>query len=681
MSEKRILKERLSQMSDDELNALPPDQVDSIFQTLDADETTPVEAAVRGAGQGIYGLGDEIEALGRTAVDLMDEGSIDDLSDTYNKNLDYAREMNKVASAEHPMTSLASEVATGMAVPGMGVAKGLAGGARVAKTLVNAAVTSAATSVGKSEDKASFKTFENAFFDATTGMAFSAAMQGVVGAGSALVNQAPPAARHVVKRIFGLAGNSKQRTVMTKHLKRTGQTDGDFLKDLDQVNVNGSKLIETGDDFAEISRKTNQALNEADSEKLRILRENDYVLPDTYNKSLTSKLITELEINENNAKTASTKTLYSKMRTELQDTLLENQPIRKKQVITNPDGTTYVGEIDMDNWVPNKSIKNMSDLYLAKQQWARKVGSWDANTSAEEKGILKEIVGKVTDDIDANILVREQEGLLEKGAANAFKDSRKRVSNLILFNRAAEEVADVQKNGTFSLARDLFAGSLIAAGASAIPGVDTSEAVVIAAGMRQFTKIPQVQVGLARGFIKLADAIESRGDTGMDIARRLQQSALISTADFRRTMAAEYYKLELEDQPVERDTVDVVNKKNAILAIAERENPEFASQLRTAIDTGDDAFVEQAMNKLSKMPSAKPYFKEGIGWNGKLIDEEDVSRARQYVNNVDISLKQKLEHEHQIRTTRKAPVLRQEPDFNKFLKAYNEKNKVKKPGY
>lgn len=119
------------------------------------EESEPVvstaESVARGVGQGVFGVGDELEGAAKAIADVAGpEKSITDLLSQYRLRRDEARQLNKLAQAANPKAFTSGELGTGLAmsfVPGLNVAKG----ASLAARLGAAGAQGAAYGLGSSE--------------------------------------------------------------------------------------------------------------------------------------------------------------------------------------------------------------------------------------------------------------------------------------------------------------------------------------------------------------------------------------------------------------------------------------------------------------------------------------------------------------------------------------------------
>lgn len=147
-------------------------------------EAVPVvsttESAVRGAGQGLFGLGDELEGAARAVADVTGpQYSITDLLDRYREQRDLARKQNEVAQAANPKAFLAGELGSGIGtsfIPGIGAAKG----ASLASKLAMAAGQGAAYGLGTSKADLTKGELDAAALDALKSGTVSAGVSGAL---------------------------------------------------------------------------------------------------------------------------------------------------------------------------------------------------------------------------------------------------------------------------------------------------------------------------------------------------------------------------------------------------------------------------------------------------------------------------------------------------------------------
>ena len=139
-----------------------------------------VESAVRGAGQGLFGLGDELEGAAKAAIDVASpEYSISDLLNRYREQRDLARKQNELAQQANPKSFLAGELGGGLGlsvIPGLGAAEG----ATLAAKLGTAAAQGAAFGLGSSKADITKGELDKAARDAIVSGGVSAGISGAL---------------------------------------------------------------------------------------------------------------------------------------------------------------------------------------------------------------------------------------------------------------------------------------------------------------------------------------------------------------------------------------------------------------------------------------------------------------------------------------------------------------------
>lgn len=675
---KNLTQEEIAQMSPEEM-----DNLEKMLDEQERDKPSQLEAGIRGVMQGVtMGFSDEIEAGLRAAVDHLAAQVTDQdgsFSDRMNQQLNIARDREKASQKEYPLTYSGSEIAGGVAsmlVPtgaalkaGTAVGKATtatvltaketarlaakASAARIGNAVATGAAFGAASAAGKAEDKLS----KESLVEIATGAGVGAATSGVLAAGSELITKMAPDMTSVWRKMFGVNNASKTKELDT-YLKRMGQTEDDFFEKMVNYKVGEEPMVKAFDKLDDVQVKSSLALNEADRVKSAILEKANVKLSEEEARGIFGGL-------------------RAKLTERLDNELVPESKTNVLAALQQLDGT----EANFINSKVNRALEmkdpslisfDIKDLYNVKKQ-LQATGFKQSGLNAETKEVLKDVSSMFNESIDDFIHVKSLSGKLPENIAQEFKQARIDESNLIRFNGAVDSVIKSQRNKALAPFSELFKGAAVA-GAGMSAGISPELAIATAASLRTISKLPQTSTTVAVGMSKLANYMQQDPGKGAEIIQTLAAAANNSADTFRKAASSEYSKINLREQPIERNTVDVVNKQNSILAIAEYENPDLAKQLRDAISNNDDELVASSMDMLSKSPKLKPFFKDGIGFNGKVYDPQDKANLAKQLESMQISLVQRLKLKKDLMEKNIVPVVQQEPDMVKQFMGRNKKN-------
>ena len=625
---KNLSDEEVSQLSQPEM-----DRLTGMKAELDTRKPTQVEAGVRGAAQGAtLGFADEAEAAYRAAETSAKEiiSGVDNnisFNDQFNNELQNARAANRAAEQAYPATFTTAEVAGSLIAPGAVIgkaAKGATAAARIGKAALQGAALGGASALGKAENKMSGE----AAAEVATGAAVGGLVGGAVSSAGELIAKAAPDAAMVWKRMLGLNSASKSKDLQ-RYLGATGQTENDFFNKMVNHKVGDQKLVSLTDSMDDIAAKSKQALDEADVIKNALLDKADLGATDIEAKSMFMAVKNKLSSDIDNALVPEVRANLTKVLDQIQG--VEQNLVDSKIAQSMAKGAKEAAEVKI----------SLKDMYEVKKQLQQ--AAYDNNgLSTSAKEAYKHASSKFNNLIDDFITQKELAGKLPEGMAKEFKDARITQSNLIKFANAAQDAATANANRSISPFSEMF--KVLATGSAAtMAGVAPTTAVGIAGSIRAASKIPGVDNSMALMLSKLSNKIENGGTGASKIVQVLGNAAVNNVDAFKKAVSSEYAKSVLEENPIERNVTDVVNKQTSILAVADYLNPQLAGQLRDAIESNNEDLVASSMERLAKDPALSKYFAKGQGFNGKVTDPEDKASMLKTLEMAPISHVQRLQ--------------------------------------
>lgn len=662
--ERDLIISQAKNLSQEEIAKMSPEEMENLEQLLneqEADKPTQLEAGIRGAAQGaLMGFSDEIEgglkaSMEHLAAKITDQDGA--FSDRYNKHVEIARNRELASQQEYPMTYTGSEVAGGVStsfIPGLNIAKGATAATRVGNAVKAGATMGAISAAGKTENILSKEALAEIATGATVGGVTGGALSGAAEA----ITKMSPDMTSVWRKMFGM--NTKAKTKdLDVYLSRTGQSQDEFFDKMVNYKIGNEKVVNAFDTLDDVSLKSKQALDNADRTKNAILEKANIKMSEDEARNIFGTLRSKITERIDNEMVPENKTNLFKALQQIDGTEANfiDKKLARAMEMKNPDLASF----------------DIKDLYNIKKQLQTAAYSKDG-LNQSTRDMLKTVTGTFNESIDDFINQKSLAGKLPENIAKEFKQARIDESNLIKFNSAVNDVVLTQKNKTIAPFSELFKGAAVA-GAGMSAGISPELAIATAASLRTISKMPQTSTTVAVTMSKLANAMQQAPDSfGVQTIQKLAAAANNSADTFRKAASSEVARIDLKDQPIERSTVDVVNKQNSILAIAEYENPELAKQLRDAIANNDEELVASSMDGLSKTPALKKFFKDGIGFNGKVYDPQDKANLMKQLESMPVSLVQKLKLKKDLMERNIVPVVQQEPDMVKQFMGRNKKN-------
>lgn len=610
-------------LTDDEIAQLTPDQMEYIQRMKahrDSIAPSELESSIRGAAQGFFSQGaDELEAGLHTATNILADiavpgENISSISEDYNKELETARMKNKNAQEANPKSYLAGNFGGSIAqTAGITALNPAAGAAMLTPT--GQAVSGGIQGFLGSNEKAS----KQALVDT----AVSAAIGGIAGkvvdvAGNAIQNTMNKVAPGIFSNMFGM-NKAKHAKDINAALKNAGQTPKQYFEELVGTKVNGVGLIEAGDTLDDIAPKAAQALQDLDLQKHAELAKIDINLsPDqVFNMvdNVKSNLLTKLDKTDN-----ATLKGYIQNAIDEVDNTFTNMVNRKLQIAQVTKEAPTI---------------NVADLYAKKSELATRAFK-DNGLNDITKNALKEVSAGLNDGIDNLITISG------KSSGEAFKKLRLQEQRLKLFNDAVQDTVSSKINPGYSALSEVTKGAAIY-GAGKATGLDDQQAAGLATALRLGSKIPGMDTRLGIMSQKIANHIQSMGKNGNVLASSLIKAANQGTDYFKSAIESTFGGIQLQENPIARTAMDVINKQTSIMAVLEHNAPDLAGILKTAIDNNDENTISSVMEKAAKQPGMDRYFESGQGFNGKVTDPADKAEMIKTIELAPISHVQRLQ--------------------------------------
>jgi len=596
------------------------EQVDKIAQ---APEASTIESMSAGFIEGVPFMKDAVagyDAL-KTAISNDTEDSVESIYADYKTNLDEVNKDINQAEKDNPWAFVGGDIAGSIAtLPAAGL-KGAMG-------------IGALSGLSRSEERTIASAFE--------GAAAGAVFHGLGVFGGKVIKKGIEGTKNLMsgsaKEALGATNKFSLKT-MNGHLVKTNQSGDDLVKSLfkHEIKMPDGKVegvFTVGQTYEETLQKVGRASDQVWNEMTGILNSVDDVSLSSqkaYTK-LQHKVVAPLL----NSKYSEKRKLGERIATLLDDNFKTSTKMTLKE--TTDKGLEKVEEKTFgEAW-------SLSDLHSLKKEIGEEVYALAKTT---ESGVLtantqkRKIISVLNDVIDEGVLSSKNG---DPAILASWKQANLDYGNLATGAGMLERHIEGQGHGVMGTIKDLFAvRGVVVGGISASLGIGGLPALAIGAGLNRLISSGSMPATMAVGMQRLSKVLVSN-PTG-EVAKNLIRASQMPMLNFRRTVASEIGKIQLQETPLERTTDSVMLNRESISAVLEEQDPALAEAFRKAVDSGDDDTIGQFMDSASKQADLSSYLKAGVGFNGKVYSDEDKTMLiNQLMPQSDLSLKQRMDH-------------------------------------
>lgn len=611
-------------------------------------DTGPVEAFARGAAEIVtMDFADEIEAGLDTASDYLsgEFNSIEDLSNTYNKNLDAARDEYAAGKMQHPDAYLAGQVTGGVGsafIPGGAVIKGANATAKAISAAKISALYGGVAGLGQTEeDKLSLKgalaTAEGAVLGAVGGSVVHGVSKVAAPILSKVGQKLGISPENLIKKAYTGIGLKTQgaKTKFNDKLVRKGKDPVKWINNIaKETDINGKPLIgNVMEGYESIAIKTKNKIKKYALERDDILSQVKKPIDrQGLATSIKANLLKDKSIKAGDAKAI--------------NDLINEQILMKPGMIKTKQHGEQLG------MVVNEDPLSALDFSQLRKDLGNQI---NFDSFSKSTGAIKKALYKAFNDKGDDIVFRE----LGEELAKKNKGLRGKMSDLIDLEDSLKIGQNYEKFGetayikdTFALYRDKAAADFI------IPGSGKYIAGTMLA-LRKMSMSPRLGRRKAFNADRLADALPNMSESSL---RRL-----VVTSDhedfsvFNSAMAAGIAESDFKQDPLPRQADRAIERQESIMALVNEHAPQYASQIQKAFETGDKAIIGNIMCELADLPKAQGLIEEGIGFDGIAYKQQDKDICLRQLNASGIPGSQRVKMALDLK---KNGII---PDFNKVV--------------
>lgn len=614
------------------LSAQLPDQEEEERQVVEgianAPEATNLESFSAGVIEGVPFMKDAIAGYDaiKEAVTNDTEDSIQDIYADYKNNMDEMNQTINVLEEKNPWAFVGGDMAGSLStLPAAGL-KGAMG-------------IGALSGLSRSE--------ERTLSDALTGAAGGAVFHGLGVVGGKMISKGVKNFKNLASGTTKEAIGGIKRSALTninRHLKKTGQTSKEFSDSLFKQRV---KMVDGEEALFKVGQEFEDTLEKVKLAKGKVWGEMDDVLsefadtklsPEQIYAKIDNRVVAPLLKSDSSTKNALGQKIRNILDQDLKkvvkDSFEESAEKGGKRIIEREFG---------EPWNLRRLHALKKDIADDVYQTAKSVDPGVMTANQQKREVIKVLNDIIDDSIESSV---DKSKHLD--SIKAWKTLKKDYGNLAVADETLERHIESSGHGMLGNIKDMFAvRGVVVSGLSAGLGVAGLPALAIGAGLNRLTSSGAMPATMAVGMQRLSKLLVEK-PTG-EVASRLIRAASMPMLDFRRTLASEMGKMQLEGVVLPRDAQSAIKHKDSINAILEDSSPQVAAQFRSLVEKEDIEGINELMSKVASSGDLSRYVEQGVGWGGKVYSPEDKAMLRdQLLGNSDISLAQRLAHEKEL---------------------------------
>ena len=688
--QRKALVDEVSTLSDEELGQLSDEELDMITSETQIHNFTsfdPIAAmGVAAADALTLGLADEVEATAKTAVNavkglakdvistfssaeegLPGEGIEEEaptnaysISQDYDRQLEVIHDRNDKYAENYPTETTIGTLGgavVGLAIPGVGAAKLAKGASIAAKAGIAAGVgatTGAINAVGHSRDKLSNETFKQVLMEGSIGAALGGTLGTVGGvlakrSAAKVASSLSPETNLVAKKFLQKHADTPE---IKEYLSGIGKESDEFISSILNKTVDGEPLLKANDTVKNISYKTKKALDMQHEYTNEVLN----TIPGDLSEVEARNIFSNMKRDVTNKLGKYPSVMDKKY---ANDTLAEIANM-EDQLINIPANT------NLQNKVSDPLKVSLQDVVASKRSFQGTAWNPETEYSGGTISLMKNASASFNRSIDD--IVKK---VANPTAAREYINSRKAESMLMKFNESAQEAASALKDpATDAMRWGIKDIAKAAKTASGVVSGNPKKIIGAVIGLMSYkAKSADMDQETAMASTRITSVMKNDPAKASKLSETLLNASQISTEEFKIAIHGENAKILLGENPIERTTMDVINKKTSILKAITQVDRDAATALTRALDEGDDETIGMIMEGVSKQPGMGTYFKGGIGFNGKVYNPEDKQQLVKELESMSIDHVQRLKLKKDLINNNIVPVGQAQPTpVKEFIK-------------
>lgn len=414
---------------------------------------------------------------------------------------------------------------------------------------------------------------------------------------------------------------------LISHLRSTGQDTKQFVKSIGKTNIfKSSSDLDAMYTATKVARKSaGKKLGETYSKldaKGAKPTSSDNIL-----QRIENEIISPLEASGESGQSE----LAAQVRKYAQQNFTKEGP--KKTVlkmgennVLTPEITSEVAAFDMSLEAMHNFQKGLAKSIKSVLKPKSGIKASTKNASlAEEKQRILEIVSDTLENSTASAM-----SAADDVAVKALKTQKLDFRNIlatehILDERLLNIMPENGVKGAIGIVMDAM-GSVPIKASMALGAMTNSARTGILLGTA-FKTASGSQAAVATG-ATFSRSLAKLGEYALrnPTSKRIQRLAAWSMSgesEFENKVGVAMAEIELEENPLDRTTLDATNKIQSIIKIAQEKSPEMVPELQEMEESGDYNALGAILDSLGKVKGARQYFKPGLGFDGKVYSQED----------------------------------------------------------
>lgn len=596
-------------------------------------------ALVAGGLEGVP-FAKDIQAMvqaGKDALTNDTEESLGQVYDNYKQNLhDINKSINKLEQ-DHPIAAGVGEAITGMAT--LGAANGV-------KSVF---ATGALAGFSRAE--------ERDLTDLATGglgaLFFHGIGKSVVKVVGNLFRREAAGAGKLV-----ISGAGKRNLMEThKHLMDTGQSTQEFIGSLHRTG-----LMKPGAGLDELAENVVKAEHNIGDKIGKIYRAVDDAGHGKVNTQDVLHKVKSSLSKELSSDSGKTKALANSVINDFKEAFVE---VNEKIILKEKDGViekVVEQTPTFREWSVSRLHKFYRDTAKLNNEVIKSRGG--ASPKAVSKaGMEEKALGPLIDTMEE--VVEGAANKLDDATMKGFKQLKKDFRNVklsrTLVTKRVVEVGESSGQSVTGNIKELIRNSISIKGllaGGALTGGNVPSMAGTALALSKAGHHPGVSSSVSRSFTRLADFVQKNPNS--KIITDLVTAANYPSVDaFNETLAASIGEMNLTENPIKRNSEDIMSKMNSLLPLIDKKDADIGQRVRDAISSGDDEAIIPLVDQISKMPEAASLFEPGIGIDGKVYDPNDkMMLETELLGNNKISTVQRMRMVKELRVNGTIPDLK-----------------------
>ncbi|MAV64745.1 MAG: hypothetical protein CMG00_06095 [Candidatus Marinimicrobia bacterium] len=652
---------------------LTPEELDNMKLALAKDgnvrdKVSPMKSAAMGVAQGLtLGTSDEISAALDSAPAMLihhlasryvgKPASLSQLGTHYKMELSKQRKELKRAQQDNPYWYGGGDFVGSLASYAYG-----GGGLTLAKSIAMSALHGA----GRADKETLKGRAKGALGGAAMGMGGELLGRG---AGSALKTVGNMKSWSVLEAL-GIK-NAQSKRILSNHLEKTGRSVDEFadamsketIEEISKDGVKKSNLFEFQQTYSQTLDKVTKRMSQVSDDVNKILDVADDEIGKTVKASdLHSLLQREIVEPLQSSSEPGKKELAEKVNKYLNSMFLKETP---EEIIEQIPKQIPTGVIGPDKQPVYKTVYSQQTKRTVKTDFVEDFSLRELNKLKNDVyDVIKDTAGYMKSDkmvlprevpaIDwqkqkiGSLMQNHIDDLMKTKAISpevyaSHKAAKTKFTDLGITRKWLKDASDTVNSGPIGALKTSFRGvggllwGGVGAGALHYGGMKGMAAYATATAMNAWLHSAGAPATMAAGMKRISNAFVRNPERWGNAARKLLVASEASGQGLSEALANVEAQVALDEEPLQRNTADLIQKKDYVLALVEDEN--VRNELEEALNTNDSSKVRALMGQfLSQDRKFSRKFLEHSNlegeWDGYAVTENSKRAVTDWIKKI-----------------------------------------------